>query len=214
MNAHALSTLAVALLLAPSPSAPRPEPPALRGVVVDETGAPLEGARCWISGFEERDGDGWRLVHRTGLPRVAFTDADGAFELEAPAGLRCDVDFDADGRAPAFVRAVEPGEPLRVALAVGRTVSGSVVLRDGDREEPVPHAKVALERSSARGLWFEHAVLADEHGRFELPGKLPEAPDDETWSLVFGGARLALDPGDAGELHDVRIEVRMARGGD
>ncbi len=186
----------------------------IRGVVTDEGGATLGGVRYWISGFERRDGNSWRLLHRSGEPRYAWTGPDGSFEVPGHADLRYDVDFDADGYSPAFLLQAEPGSQHQVVMRKGRTVSGSVVQQVPGGPKTVAHAPVSVRRSNPRGLWFERKVATDADGLFVFRHVLPIWEDGACeWSLDYAGARLSLDPDDVEGVDDILIEVRIEREG-
>src|SRR5262249_23315382 len=104
------------------------------GLVVDESGNPISGARVVVSGSE------LLISHETAMVSETRTGADGSFSMiDTPAGGRS-----ISIRAPGFVRAtrvqITPRGDERVVLARGGTIQG--VVRDGSGD-PVPGAIVS-----------------------------------------------------------------------
>ncbi|HEX8688477.1 MAG TPA: carboxypeptidase-like regulatory domain-containing protein, partial [Pyrinomonadaceae bacterium] len=88
----------------PAPGEPRP---ALRGVVVDQRGAPVAGAVVML------------VVRRSVDVTGAQTDAEGRFEFPGPAPFPFTLTVTAEGFGPAALRREEgewKGEELRVVL--------------------------------------------------------------------------------------------------
>ena len=202
----ALGLLALPAWFVGPPPAQETEP--VRGVVVDEQGRPLPGVRLWISGFEERAGKGWNVVHFTGQPRIQTSDARGRFEIPGRDHLRYDLDFDLDGRRPAFVQAAEPGADLRVVMEAGRALRGRVVQVGPDGERAIEGAPLAVTRPNGRGLWFQSERRSAADGSFAFAGFLP--PEGaEGWVLRCAGASLPLEGVD---VEGLRVEIRMTDG--
>jgi hypothetical protein len=178
----------------------------IRGQVVDEEGAPVAGARHWVSGFEERVDGEWRLVFFTGETLVSTTDAEGRFELPTRPGLRYDLDFDIHGKAPAFYTQVEAGAQLKVVVHEGLDVAGRVVLENGDG---IAGFEVGLERPNGRGVWFRTRARTDEDGRFEFPA----FREGGEWQVTVGRATLPLEAKQGEVVDDLLVEIRLSRTG-
>lgn len=193
-----------------------PAAPPVRGVVVDEAGRPLEGVRWWVSGHEQLQGGAWVLTHFLGIPKVERTGADGSIEVPAREGLRYDVDLDAEGFAPAFLRRLEPGAEPRVVLHRGQTVSGRVVQVVDGVERPLLLVPVELQLPNERGLWFSSERRTEMDGSFTFSHFLPDVPGSEAgrvWRLVCAGAFLELDPQPLQPVEDLRVEISITREG-
>jgi hypothetical protein len=202
------------LLLAPqAPDGATPRIDPVRVAVVDEAGNPLEGVRWWVSGHETRQDGQWVLTHFLGFPRIETTGTDGCFEIPGREGLRYDVDLDADGFAPAFLRRLEPGAQPRVVLRRGQTVSGRVVQVVDGVERPLLSVPVELQRPNARGVWFSSQRATAPDGRFVFDRFLPDGEGDMDWRLVCAGAFMELGPGLPGPVDDLRVEVSITREG-
>ncbi len=216
MTHRALLAVVLTPFVAVLPASEAPQDPApfsaaapVRGVVVDEEGAPQPGVRCWVSGFEQLQGDTWVVTHFSGKTRIHTTGPDGSFEISARTGLRFDIAFDAAGFSPSEKTAVEPGAELRVVMRKGRTVSGRLVQIVNGSEQPIESARVTIRRPNPRGLWFETERWTGSEGRFRFTNFLPAEGGGAEWQLVHGGAVLPLATGPGEEVLDVRIEVRM-----
>lgn len=187
-------------------------------VVFDANGAPLLGARCWVSAFEQRTTDGWRPVMRSGQPRLVFTDAEGRATLECFADELHDVDIDASGLAPARAHRLAVGEERTVRLVRGHTVSGRVVQRIGDESRPCGHGRIALRQPNDRGLWFDRESSCDADGVFTFEGFLPppqpvrsDVGASATWQLECGGATFDLGASALEPVDDLVIEIAIER---
>jgi len=192
------------------------EATSVRGRVVDDGGAPLAGARAWISGWELRTEGGWQVVHYSGLPRVHLTGTDGRFEVSGHKDHRVDLDVDSPGFAPAFVRQVELGTELHIVLRRGWDVGGRIVQRTPSGEVPAPHGRVTIQLPSSRGLWYQNTVLSGADGRFTFPGLMPRAGScaeaDTRWLLNVGGATFELPETVSHPIDDIRVVIEVTGG--
>jgi hypothetical protein len=187
-------TFLVLLLAGALPGAP--EPPAIRGVVLDARGRPLAGATVTL----ESPCAGCVLVQGHSF-RSVLTDAEGRFTLEAPPDPM-EVRVTHEDHAPA-IGAARDGQVVR--LGAPREIRGSVPV-DAD-----VYVTRGLRRlASARGP-----------GAFRL-GPLPDgeltlhvaSPRHRPFQLRFlgegpGNPEIALDPGLAlrGRVHPPRAGV-------
>lgn len=145
-------------------------PGSISGVVVDESGRPLDNYLIGVESFEpavKRD-----IPH---LKKGAKTieEPNGAFELTALAAGTYVLTASAEGRPPTSSDPIElaPGEDVRnvrISLAKGGTLSGSVV--DAASGDPVVGASVSLDRATMTGANAIGPVTTDDEGAFELEG--------------------------------------------
>lgn len=171
--------------LAPAP--PEPERCVLRAL--DESGAPIEGARAWLQ--------------RAGAEELAgATQADGTLALEPALVREARVVVAADGFAPER-RWIGAAVPARVDVALVRAVSlaGRVVLADGMPAGAGlrvvawrPRVDEPGERTFARALAGDTSrpvARTDAHGAFRLDGLDPTQPV----AFSAGGRGLASSAG-------------------
>lgn len=138
----------------------------LAGRVVDERGAPLEGARLTIAVGEGQLADGGaaiRLSRR--VLRATTSDADGGFRFDAAAG-GMQLSVRAEARRRVELPVPDQGDAeleivLRPALSEDELAEGRVVDGAGS---PVADARVSAGWTAAR---------TDGDGRFALPRALP-----------------------------------------
>jgi len=145
-------------------------PGSISGIVVDETGRPMESYLIGIESFEpavKRD-----IAH---LKRGAQTveDAAGAFELTELAAGTYVLTASSAGHPPMSSKAIElaPGEEVRhvrISLAKGGTLTGSVV--DASSQDPVVGATVSLDRATMTAANAIGPVTTDDQGEFVLEG--------------------------------------------
>jgi hypothetical protein len=155
--------------------------PAVRGVVVDETGRPVRGAVVAM-------GAAWDP--RARAARVVTDDA-GRFEMPVARGQDLSLTAHAQGLVGHLLAGVidDPRlfQNLTLVARAGRSVGGVVVGVDGG---PRPFGRVHFR---VRGLGLEGEVQTDADGRFTIDG-LP-ADDVELWAADNAtgawGARVA-----------------------
>ncbi|MFO0632992.1 MAG: carboxypeptidase regulatory-like domain-containing protein [Nannocystaceae bacterium] len=176
---------------------------ALRGVVSDVFGGPVEGAvviATRAQGPTDLPG-----VDPRGLQLHAVSDAEGRFALALAAGdwlLRTRADGYARARAVVQV----PGPATAIALVPEGTIAGIVVERASGK--PVAGARIVL-RQWRDSLPFDSTVgTTDEQGRYRIgglaPGRYrPSATDGDR--LGDAARSLALELGET--IEDVRIEI-------
>lgn len=141
---------------------------AVRGAVFDESGAPIDGAQVSASlpGDEKSDEPGTSDSSRSVDGGTFALDElrPGAFELLSVA----------DGFKPTALTVKAPAENLRIVLATGAVVTGTVTEVDG---RPVVGARLiaTVEAGDARpevdpGLHRRSESKSNELGRFEIRG--------------------------------------------
>lgn len=122
----------------------------LRGRVVDEEGAPVQGARVDLTWRDVLSEDPQRRPVGKPVTRNAVTDGEGQFEiLGSPKGV---VTLDVTAQGFAFLGGVEvpvpapdPSRKLELVLSRGSTLSGRVTTTAG---EPVAQARIASESAA------------------------------------------------------------------
>lgn len=141
------------------------------GVVVDDRGAPIAGARVWESDTADPFGD-------TNEEDRVTTDEKGRFTLAAVAAgtHRFHASHPEHPTATSEPRAVDgasPTEGVRIQLARGARLAGHVVDRS---DAPVAWASVTVgpRRNSRGGEMVPRRTTTDERGAFQLRG-LPRA---------------------------------------
>ncbi len=150
---------------------------AASGMVVDEAGRPVAGARLEASYLPDRlqAVKGYTVYRSGGFARSAPS---GRFRLAGLlAGVAYEMRIDREGFAPARLElpAREAGKPvadLRIVLRAGRTLFGTVV--DAGRR-PVAGARVNLRAAAPTSLQARLWVI---RGDSNPDGCLPEAPTD------------------------------------
>src|SRR5215831_6438675 len=106
----------------------------LAGTVVDPDGKPVAGAMVELWRAEGRDLASCldlEYSHTYHLVARVPTTKNGAFGLQLPRGLRCQLRVDCAPFARWLSDAIDTGAPMRVQLQPGATFAGRVVLPDG-----------------------------------------------------------------------------------
>ncbi|MGQ0615282.1 MAG: carboxypeptidase regulatory-like domain-containing protein [Planctomycetaceae bacterium] len=139
-------------------AAPPAPPPAIRGLVVDEAGAPLPGVR--VMAHPSRDNKTLPAVEDA--PALAFTGADGRFEVSGspPPALLLAL------RGYRLAEVGAPTSELRVVLVKGLELEGNVVDSSG---APIPGAVVGGFRIGGTSM---QTRVCGADGRFAF-GSLP-----------------------------------------
>lgn len=216
MTARVLSVcVAGVLLLAPSVSGQSAQFTRIAGVVVttDETPQPVRRAIVTLSGGP------------LALSLNAITDDDGRFELtEVPAGrftisasrasyVTIAYDASAPGRVgvPLVVEAGQPMTGIRLLLARGAAIAGTVRDTDG---EPIPGALVRLaRRSGADRVTLPLTAETDDRGDYRLFG-LAAGEYFVVARTPAPGARSAGGPLQVASSEEIdRALQELARGG-
>ncbi len=143
--------------------------PAVRGVVIDELGAPIVNASVAVgNAFNPR-----------ALTTIVTTDAHGRFALPVQHGQELTITARGNGRvARAFVGVVDNidrFQNVQLIATAGRTVSGVVFRTSG---EPLAFGAVHYRIKS---LGLEGEAPTDGKGRFSLDG-MPSDADVEVWA--------------------------------
>lgn len=155
--------------------------PAVRGVVVDETGTAMAGAVVSM-------GEAWDPT--ASVARVV-ADASGRFEMPVAQGQELTLTARGEGRLGRLLVGVVDDvrglQALTLVARPGRTVGGVVV---DDSGAPRPFGRVHFR---VRALGLEGEVACDAQGRFVLDG-MPQ-DDVEAWAadtaIGAWGARVA-----------------------
>lgn len=173
----------------------------ISGIVVDEHGAPIDGADVYATA-QVADGGG---------TRTSKSEADGSFTVTglraSQHGLRAHADGFAE--ATADVMSIAPAEGVKLTLLRGGTVAGIVVTPDG---APVADIEIGLDGQSV-------GTRTDEGGRFEVPNLPPgfrqvdaREPGTGVLSTATGEpARVQVEVVN-GERVDVRLEIARRDG--
>lgn len=172
----------------------------VRGLVADEHGAPVPGARALPDdGFNHRED-------------TAVADDEGRFTLRNVASSHASFTVTADGFAPFSGPLPQGGGPLEVyaTLSRGWSLSGSVVDEAG---EPIAAAWISVRKGSGhRSAPYVGApqIRSDASGRFALAG-LPSNAELElgVHAPGFVPAALPLDPP---RDREIRVEMRRSAG--
>lgn len=143
--------------------------PSVRGIVVDETGAPLVGAVVSIGGAYD--------------PRMktnsVVTDATGHFTLPVHEGQELSLTARGGGRVARVVLGVvddvDGFQQLQLQATQGRTVEGVVLRADGGT------LAFGAVHYRVRALGLEGEAPTDGNGRFTLDG-MPADQDVEVWA--------------------------------
>jgi len=147
----------------------------IKGVVVDEKGAPIPKFMLAVEKFVGADGDD---EGSNGRARNV-EDEKGAFEMTNVTPGKYVLSVSSEGRPPAKSEAleVEAGRSVtgvRIVLAAGALLSGTVT--DADTRKPVAGARVALDSLTSSGVSSIPSVKTDENGAYSLEGVPPAGP--------------------------------------
>ena len=168
------------------------------GAVVDEAGRPVEGASVSLAVEEERTGRGEGFV---------FSDAEGHFQLDAPAPGR----YRVHAMHPDFLFTEEsvpvtaPVEGVRLVLRSGLDLEVEVVDAAG---RPVFEAQVSARPSGDPLAPLSESFPTNDAGRVTLKGLEPGAYQVVAVQALPGHHRLAMgrtEPGRGGGAPAVRL---------
>lgn len=179
----------------------------VRGVVVDEAGAPLADVEVAAERDRWSAFPDWSLEPRRGARLTdARTDRDGRFELALESPELTTVRAQTTGRVAGLARGVAPGAELRIVLAPAATLAG-YVLTAGERA-PVRDALVRVHEGAEQA----ELVLAhtDAAGAFSVAGLTPGIVGVIVVPLAEVASRWREVELAAGRT--TRIEVEVARG--
>lgn len=146
-----------------------PWSPAIRGVIVDELGAPIGGAAVALGGAFDPKAKASAVV----------ADDHGRFVLPIREGQDVVITARGNGRVAratlGVVDNIDAFQQVRLMATTGRTVSGTVFTTAGT---PLGHGAVHYR---IRSLGLEGEAPTDAHGRFLLDG-MPNDADVEVWA--------------------------------
>jgi len=154
--------------------APRAKADAKRlitGSVIDPDGKPVVGAMVEPSGVHVGDRYGYGNI--PGLDKLSITDAKGEFALRIPEfASQLDVRVLSRSFAPLIDRNLVPGQPRKIRVADGSTVSGHV-MRDG---RPVEGARVVFvqRNRNSSGYLGRVEIGTNEQGLFVMTNLAPK----------------------------------------
>lgn len=146
---------------------------AIAGIVVDARGAPVASYLLAVESFQPSSDDG--SPSPTGRPR-SFSDPSGDFLLDKlPAG-RYVLTASASGMpptrsAPVDVEAGSTARGVRITLARGATLSGTIM--DADTRRPIAGATVGLDAATTTGANAISGSTSDKDGAYSLEGVPP-----------------------------------------
>jgi hypothetical protein len=199
--------------LEPQPRVPPPAEPSsaapawASGVVVDEAGAPIVGAR--VLARTRRELGGRRVAGFLALddPPLSITGADGRFRVEhAPAHFEA-LAVLADGfeatERPDLSTEAGASHDLKFTLSRGRRLAGSVRDTEG---RPISRARVSLTARSREGGWVPPlSALTDREGTYSFLG-LPKVLDlGMVAALGYQSSNGFLDASGWGERKDFTL---------
>jgi len=201
----AASTVPVTIRLEPSA--------ALRGLVADEAGEPVAGARLRVRSARLDD----RPWQASDLEGEAKSATDGTFHLAGlSAGETYALRVDAAGFAPLETTAAAGGEPATLTLTPGVSLAGRVLDPYG---APVQGARARLFEASFDGAirmvlingerLSDHETWSDAEGRFAVADLAPGLYDLEIRSTEWapwGRLGVEMAPARSHDLGDVILD--------
>ena len=148
----------------------------VRGVVLDEAGNPVAGAKVTPTATHSGFFANRRPIYKFGLPLDVVTDAKGRFQmgkLNAKENYHLVVHADGYAPKPTDAFSASAGESQKVILDRGATLRGHVV--DADSGDPVAGIKVRvtpiipLSNEPSKLGDLEWIVTTDREGNFSIP---------------------------------------------
>ena len=173
----------------------KPKTDSLVGQVVDQNGKPLANVRWRISAVEEWRAGQWELIHKSGIPQWAFTDAEGRFTLTIQGRQRFDLQFDGGEFAPAFVYEVSPDtNNLKVFMKPGIPARGTVIASNSNRIPGNVRVELMLP---CRDVWYQQEEITDADGHFTFyvcaPPTEPNKAFPSKWQISCAGTVTPFD---------------------
>ncbi|MHC4661946.1 MAG: carboxypeptidase regulatory-like domain-containing protein [Planctomycetota bacterium] len=142
---------------------------ALEGYVIDEDGAPIEGALVTMS-VETID---WRKAETEGeaanFPMTAYSDADGRFSFSDLPIFNFTLKVERQGFVPGYFASLEVGvgeNYVEVVLHRNLTISGVVI---SENDVPLADAKVTATYKIEVGINFVTEAFTNSDGEFQVP---------------------------------------------
>lgn len=159
---------------------------ALRGIVVDEAGTPISGARieagptaAWTPSFSDPDSQ------FTAPPRTAQTDTHGRFHLlTLPMGINQVLVRSKDHELwmESYTAAADDSEELRICMRPATEIAGRVL-----QESSAPAARVEVAVEGKREI-EQYSTITDRDGRFRIRGVAAGVHRVHVWSDELGDA--------------------------
>lgn len=147
------------------------------GIVVDESGQPLEGVSYMITAIEDQLKSGrWGVVFYTGTPRIETTEKDGVFTIPFHSPQRYDLQFSKPGFAPSFIYQVARDSlDLKVTMRRGQALHGVVrrVIQGTTQTVPNSNSIVMLRLSNPRGICYQEHCPTGPDGEFSFQVTAP-----------------------------------------
>lgn len=173
---------------------------AVSGVVVDDAGAPIAGAKVW-----PKNASTWELVD--GEDHAVTSDAKGAFTIAAvaPGSYRLVALDEVHARGQSELVTVTAGQPttgVRIVLPAAGRISGVVVDGAG---APSPYATVRVSGTTWSADMVNHQVAADDRGQFVVDGMPRQALRIRAESEQAASTAVAVDLTGVAERKDLRL---------
>jgi protocatechuate 3,4-dioxygenase beta subunit len=148
---------------APAPPRPAPPPPIFAGVVVGPAAKPVADAVVVLMAPSEFQDP----------PIIVRTAADGVFRVQAKRRGAHAIRVEARGLAAQTIEKASPGSAIRVTLAPGGTIEGTV--RDASTGTPVAGARVEAREETRLPMPWDASLgivttQTDARGAFKLEG--------------------------------------------
>jgi len=186
----------------------------LEGVVVMSAGAPVQGARVWLTG----GGQIVKSARSAGRPLETFSGARGTWQIhDVPPHLVVAVraQLGALEAVPVFANMKQPpAGPLKLTLAGTVNLAGRVL--DQGTGEPVPNARVQLTPKGPPWGREGRTVTTDAQGAFRMEGLIPgdfDAVPRRGDYLASQPRALTLSADDAEERVELALDPGLVLAG-